>query len=1528
MPVVIGKEVSLAELNRQNTIKNEEEEVGFFESALAGVATGLWNVPKGFVSLGAELYDLVGDTDTARDVEKWFDDINPWDDEAEARTVGKITQAITQIAPIAISGWTLGAKAGHALSRKLARKAIAARKAGKSFSLTNAGRKIMGRTTGGVIGGGLGEAIVADEDIGTLADIAQGTSLEPYAITMMDRDTSKEGRDVAFRKLKNRLKFGTEGALFNLTLIGAGKGIQKIRKVDPKGIDEYAPGFIARAVQKVRLGLSPQYGGSRKGLEMLKGSEDTIRSIEWKSLESAKELDRLSKDMVDPINNMLQKKSVNGKFTPVTQKRIFESLQDILEGKVNKKFIGPMPANKKDLLLNAKRGEQALAKIKISKGHQQFLSKVPDIENQIKLIDDELKDLKALSIDNQSTLLNQPRRQALLKRRAELLNGKYDTRGPVPKLIEPGLRQIRENLHGSAKIKHSVFKRDDYQINDSLRRLINTMKEADIDDKTINQLVDSVINMRLGIDNLSSIMMQGGKLTDEQFKTFSSEIGGYINYRYKAFDKLPLLEKYKVTSEIRKKSFDSLKTDRLRAYQLDKKNYYTQGPKKGQLISPTAKQLEETRYSDEAINNELDRYISAQGLDVEDVVSPKFKNGVQAETGRAATPSEVAAVSLSPDALTKRIAEPWQRELLGVVKDPTYTFHATVSRQARLAYGLRYMDNLNKSFSTGPNKKIFTYDELVKEFGEEGAERVSKDANKFKKVEIETRPELKGLSPLEGKYIRAPEYDAMFDVTSNWLNNTRVGLGYRYMLLAPKGAAQVAKTILSPVTHVRNFLSASAFAMANGAILPSLTDIQTLAPKFLGGKGTLGEAYKLTAGRVFGTLPKEQAKRFAQYQRLGIVGTQVEAGEIARITRDIAAGATGAKAFDKLSKLPSGVKKVYGKLRESYIAEDDFWKIATFELERNRHSSILSKIGINKQNYKSILREDSARGKYFRKKVARMDIVDESFDGFLDELSANIVRNQVPNYEYVGRTAKALRMSPFGNFIAFPLEIMRTGNNIISQSIDEITSGIPQLRNLGLRRLLSFGTTVGGIPYTLAEMFKAKNNVNDEEMKALRRFVPEWSKNSTLLPVGRDEKGYLKYKDFSYSNPYDFLIRPYVAVQNAIAQTDGSEESLKEALGKGLTDGMTEIMEPFAGESIFVEGLIDSTIRQGVGKDGRRVWKEQDDPMVKVGKGILHIGETLTPGSTAQLKRLGQAATGKTSKYGELYNLEDELPGLYGFRTINSNPEKALTFMTTKFLNDLRDSDNLFIAPLLRGGRVSREDIINSYRYSQSRRFAALKDMYKNVDAARTLGVSNPILEKKIKRRGLKEDVFNELMRGIFTPTRPSEFFIRRLSEINRDLNQKEGVNIRNPYFDAISDINKIVSENRNISLSDGEVKFYEPGVAEGMAQGGRVGMEDGGEPGGDRELAASVWITEPEPVKQSFDYDFEKYYVSGVWMDKAKAEAPKQPLPPTPPVDANAMKDPMVNTNLMQTGLTQTEQALLSNEEKAIRLRQRGMSA
>ena len=132
---------------------------------------------------------------------------------------------------------------------------------------------------------------------------------------------------------------------------------------------------------------------------------------------------------------------------------------------------------------------------------------------------------------------------------------------------------------------------------------------------------------------------------------------------------------------------------------------------------------------------------------------------------------------------------------------------------------------------------------------------------------------------------------------------------------------------------------------------------------------------------------------------------------------------------------------------------------------------------------------------------------------------------------------------------------------------------------------------------------------------------------------------------------------------NEIGAGEATEDSLKKALGKGLTESIIELMEPFASESIFTEALLDSTFRRGIGREGKRVWQDADDPFVKIGKGIGHIAKSLEPGSLSQLKRLGIAATGKSDKYGTTFDLQDELPGLAGFRAIQSNPEQGLKFM-------------------------------------------------------------------------------------------------------------------------------------------------------------------------------------------------------------------------------------------------------------------------
>ena len=88
----------------------------------------------------------------------------------------------------------------------------------------------------------------------------------------------------------------------------------------------------------------------------------------------------------------------------------------------------------------------------------------------------------------------------------------------------------------------------------------------------------------------------------------------------------------------------------------------------------------------------------------------------------------------------------------------------------------------------------------------------------------------------------------------------------------------------------------------------------------------------------------------------------------------------------------------------------------------------------------------------------------------IEEMAANIVRNTVPNYEYVPEFIKSLRRLPIGNFVSFPAEILRTGTGIVQQSIKEIND--PVLRAIGMKRLAGFTATMAVVPPTIVEMFK------------------------------------------------------------------------------------------------------------------------------------------------------------------------------------------------------------------------------------------------------------------------------------------------------------------------------------------------------------------------------------------------------------------------------------------------------------------------
>src|SRR5210317_2245847 len=96
----------------------ENNERSWYTAGLAGIASGLIKVPEGVFSLGAELIDLGFDTNTAADVERFFDKLNPFEEIAEQKGIGKLTEALTSIGIPGTAGFKLGSKLATKYFRK------------------------------------------------------------------------------------------------------------------------------------------------------------------------------------------------------------------------------------------------------------------------------------------------------------------------------------------------------------------------------------------------------------------------------------------------------------------------------------------------------------------------------------------------------------------------------------------------------------------------------------------------------------------------------------------------------------------------------------------------------------------------------------------------------------------------------------------------------------------------------------------------------------------------------------------------------------------------------------------------------------------------------------------------------------------------------------------------------------------------------------------------------------------------------------------------------------------------------------------------------------------------------------------------------------------------------------------------------------------------------------------------------------------------------------------------------------------
>ena len=149
------------------------------------------------------------------------------------------------------------------------------------------------------------------------------------------------------------------------------------------------------------------------------------------------------------------------------------------------------------------------------------------------------------------------------------------------------------------------------------------------------------------------------------------------------------------------------------------------------------------------------------------------------------------------------------------------TILAGTSRLSLITRRNEFFDDLVKQSDAdkAAGKRGMFYDDEAEAFAALGPNirKINVDPNKALEAGI--------TNPINGKFAIDEIADALEETNNAYKTKGTGAQIYEGLVLYPKATSQIAKTILSPVTHARNFVSAGAFATANG-IIPSPTAIK------------------------------------------------------------------------------------------------------------------------------------------------------------------------------------------------------------------------------------------------------------------------------------------------------------------------------------------------------------------------------------------------------------------------------------------------------------------------------------------------------------------------------------------------------------------------------------------------------------------------------------------------------------------------------------------------------------------------------
>jgi len=657
--------------------------------------------------------------------------------------------------------------------------------------------------------------------------------------------------------------------------------------------------------------------------------------------------------------------------------------------------------------------------------------------------------------------------------------------------------------------------------------------------------------------------------------------------------------------------------------------------------------------------------------------------------------SKLGSKDLSTLKRRKDIA-PEIRALLGEYKDVKINYAKTLAKMSRLVANTKLLDRIKEiGLAEG---WLFTEDNKPLD---QSVTKVAGDASEV-------------YAPLNGYYVPNEINQALIDTLgkeqmADWLR----------AVIRMNGMVKYGKTVLSPTTAFRNWMSAAFFAMANGHF-----DITQMRKSISGFSEYFGH----------GENP-EKVAYLRKLKELGVVYDTAYAGEMMDLLAD-AKGGWAERLFEKPGL--SSLKAANELAQKFYQYGDDFWKIMGFE---NEKAMLMKHKGMSE---------------------AEAEVE-----------AAERIRNTYPTYSMTGRAVNWLRRFPLaGTFVSFPAEVIRTQFHML-RYLKQDWKDSPAY---AARKVVGLAM-VSGLAYAAQALSKDLFDIGDDEEEAVRLLAASWNSNSNIWFMGRDEKGSIRYLDFSFLDPYSYFKRPINAVMR------------DQPLDKAAIQAAGEMLSPFFGTDIAFGAI--SEIWNNKKEGGGRVYNPQDMALDQAQSIANHLRKAIQPGFVGNLERAWMAANDQVTASGKKYKAEEELAAFFGFRASTFDPKTALYYNSFEFKDRKRDATAVLMNVAKDPNRVSDSDLMRAYDTASRARLRAYTDMIRLVQAARAAGMNNMHLNASLRRSGISKADIRALMQGRIPAWRPDQSMMRNTirkaellygPEVVREMREREQAIIRRGY--------------------------------------------------------------------------------------------------------------------------------------------------